>query len=205
MDQKEIVRAGYDRVSHAFREFAEENDHLYQEWINELASLLPDGGRALDLGCGIGIPAAEFLSEHFKTTGVDISEEQITRAREYVPEAEFLCTDMCGLEFEDGSFDAITSFYAIIHVPLDEQAALFANIYRWLRPGGYALLMTGNRAWIGTEEDWLGVEGALMAWSHEGKGYYEELAASTGFEVVRYQFVPEGEGGHAWFLLRKPC
>jgi hypothetical protein len=57
-----------------------------------------------------------------------------------------------------GSLAAVVSFYAIIHLPVEEQPALFAHIYRWLRPGGYLLATVGHRAWTGTEEEWLGAK-----------------------------------------------
>lgn len=203
-DPKEMVRIGYDKVSHAYHAAFEMNDHTYEEWIGELSALAPGGGRALDLGCGVGVPVAKLLAERFTVTGIDISPVQIESARQAVPEADFICGDMCSMEFAEGSFDLITSFYAIIHVPLDEQPSLLRNVWRWLRSGGYAMLSTGNRAWTGTEDDWLGVEGATLYWSHEGKEYYQNIFDSLGFETIWERFVPEGDGGHALFLLRKP-
>lgn len=204
IDPKEMVRIGYDKVSQAYRAAFEINDHTYEDWIGELASLIPGGGRVLDLGCGVGVPVAKLLAERFAVTGVDISPAQIERARQSVPGADFICGDMCAMEFDKGAFDAITSFYAIIHVPLDEQLGLFRNIWRWLRPGGYAMLSTGNTAWTGTEDDWLGVEGATLYWSHGDREYYRNAFDSVGFDTIWERFVPEGDGGHALFLLRKP-
>jgi len=52
-----------------------------------LGPLLPSGDMVLDLGCGCGIPVAQELAQHFQVTGVDLSEVQIARARQLVPQA----------------------------------------------------------------------------------------------------------------------
>ena len=46
------------------------------------------------------------------------------------------------------------SFYALIHVPLADQQALFPRIRSWLRPGGYLLAITGARLYLGADMFW---------------------------------------------------
>ena len=128
---------------------------------------------------------------------------QIARAQQLVPEAHFLCADMTTLDFPPASFAAVVSLYAIIHVPLDEQPALFHAIHRWLRPGGYLLAMLGADTWTGTEEDWLGVPGGTMYWSHADRATYECWLQKAGFSVIWARFVPEGDGGHTLLLARR--
>jgi SAM-dependent methyltransferase len=65
---------------------------------------------------------------------VDISEVQVSRARALVPAATFIQADLTRAEFADGSFDAIVSFYALIHLPVAAQPALLGRAARWLRP-----------------------------------------------------------------------
>jgi len=96
---------------------------------------------------------------------------------------------------------AVVSFFAIIHVPLDEQAAIFENIHRWLRPTGYLLATVGSGAWTGTEEDW---HGAPMYWSHADRATYVAWLEQMGFEILWTRFVPEGTGGHTLVLARTP-
>ena len=172
----------------------------YEAWLRELMPRLNEGDPVLDLGCGCGVPATAILAERHAVTGVDLSPVQISRARRLVPAAQFQCADMSTLEFEASSFAAVVSFYAIIHVPLDEQPAIFENIFRWLRPGGYLLATVGSSAWTGTEEDWLG---APMYWSHADRPTYIGWLEETGFEVLWTRFVPEGTGGHTLLLAKR--
>lgn len=163
--------------------------------------MLHDGDQVLDLGCGCGVPATAILAERYAVTGVDISPVQIARAQQLVPRARFQCTDMATLEFPPQSFAAIVSFYAMIHLPLDEQPGIFKNIHLWLKPGGYLLATVGSGAWTGTEGDWLG---APMYWSHADGATYLTWLEETGFEVRWMRFVPEGRGGHTLVLAKTP-
>lgn len=209
MDPKEVVRQGYDRISRAYRGDRIEHDNpehaRYIAWIDELTGLLPPGAAVLDLGCGNGVPADRLLADAgFGVTGADISPVQIARAQAAVPGARFLCADMTALDLPAASYDAVVSLYAIIHVPLAEQPALLDRVCRWLRPGGYLLITVGNRAWTGTEEGWLGVEGVPMYWSHADTATYAGWLVARGLEIRWSRFVPEDEGGHTLVLARKP-
>ncbi|HZH29519.1 MAG TPA: class I SAM-dependent methyltransferase [Pyrinomonadaceae bacterium] len=202
--QKEIVRRGYDKVSYAYRDEAACADEFtdYDAWIAELSALLPSNSAVLDLGCGCGLPVAERLAAQFAVTGVDLSPVQIERARRLVPQARFIRADMSEVEFPPASFAAIVSFYAVIHLPLAEQPALFRRMRGWLQTGGYFLGTVGSRAWTGTEENWLGVPDARMAWSHADAETYHAWLTASGFEIHRTEFIPEGDGGHTLILAR---
>jgi len=203
-EQKEIVRKGYDKLSYAYRsDNATDDEGFYTEWVNCLKDKIPAGSPVLDLGCGCGLPATKLLSEFFKVTGVDFSEVQIERARILVPAAEFICSDIADVQFSNCSFDAVVSFYTIIHIPLDEHREILMRIADWLRPNGYLLIIVGHEAWTGSEDKYLGVEGGEMRWSHEGKETYVQWISETGLRILWARFIPEGESGHTLVLARK--
>jgi len=197
-DAKDLVRAGYDEISEAYRgDTFELEGSAYERGIAAIERRLPTGARVLDLGCGCGVPVAERLAERFTVTGVDLSERQVQRARDLVPSATFVRADMTEVDLPAAGFDAIVSFYAIIHVPLGEQPALFDRIAAWLAPGGVFCGSLGHRAWTGTEEDW---HGAPMYWSHADRATYASWLTDRGFRIDQEWFIPEGNGGHAAFL-----
>ena len=202
------VQQGYDRVSRAYREdrLAETSDDFlkYRDWMDELLRHLPPAGDVLDLGCGCGEPVARLLAATKQVTGVDISPVQIDRATSLLPQAKFICSDMCDLAFTEATFDAIVCLYAIIHVPLDEQPALLGNMGRWLKPGGHLLITVGQSAWTGGEANWLGVVGGDMYWSHADRATYLRWLEEAGLQLLWERFIPEGNGGHPLLLLRKP-
>jgi hypothetical protein len=92
----------------------------------------------------------------------------------------------------------VVAFYALIHVPLADQQALFPRIRGWLRPGGYLLAIVGADRWTGTE-DYLG---ASMFWDHADTSTYLRWLEAAGLEPVWDRFIPEGGAGHSLVLAR---
>jgi SAM-dependent methyltransferase len=200
---KDVVRRGYDALSCRYRGDAEVPEH-YATWVTRLRERVPAGGSVLDLGCGCGVPLARDLAAAgFAVTGVDLSAVQVERARRLVPAARFLHADATQVSFPPASFDAVVSLYALIHMPLDEQPPLLARIGRWLRPGGWLLATTGQHAWTGTEDHWLGGD-TPMWWSHADAATYRSWIEQAGLSVVTQELVPEGDGAHALFWARRP-
>lgn len=162
--------------------------------------MLTDGAPVLDLGCGCGVPGTAMLAERFSVTGVDISPVQIERARRLVPAGRFLCQDMTNSEFTPESFEAIVSFFAIIHLPIEEQPGMLRKLSRWLRPAGHLLATVGTRAWTGTEDNW---HGAPMYWSHADRETYITWLKEAGFELLWTRFIPEGTSGHTLLFAKR--
>jgi len=201
LEPKELVRESYNQISHAYRGDSISSDAGYFRWLEILTPLLQQNDPVLDLGCGCGIPVAQELARSFHVAGVDISEVQITRAKSLVPNATFMCEDITSVDFPSHTFAGIVSFFAIIHIPLEEQRPIFESIFRWLNPGGYFMATVGHKAWTGYEDDW---HGARMYWSHADEGTYLNWLQEIGFVIQQRQFIPEGEGGHTLLLAQRP-
>jgi SAM-dependent methyltransferase len=107
------------------------------------------------------------------------------------------------LRFPNESFAAVTCFFALIHLPLDEQPGLIRSVAQWLRPGGVFAATVGNQAWTGLEKDWLGVKGGDMWWSHADTETYKRWLADAGLRLELEKFVPEGAGGHTFVLATR--
>jgi cyclopropane fatty-acyl-phospholipid synthase-like methyltransferase len=203
---RELVRDGYDRISHAYRSdtgqanaVSAESTAAYAGWLQELSVLLPPQARVLDLGCGAGVPASRDLADRgFRVTGLDVSGVQIQRARELVPAATFVCADMVTWDALPGSLDAVVSLYALIHVPLEDQRALFPRVRRWLSEGGYFLAIVGAERWSGVEE-YFGTE---MFWDHGDTQTYLTWLEQAGVLPQWHRFIPEGNSGHTLVLAR---
>lgn len=200
----DLVRSGYNALSRHYRG-DDDTAPGYDRWLTDLQNRLPGHSQVLDIGCGCGIPAdRQLTTAGHQVTGVDISDVQIERARQLVPAATFIRADATELDFPPGSFDAVICLYALIHMPLDHQPQLLQSIARWLRPGGWLLATTGQDAWTGTEDNWLGGP-APMWWSHADAATYRSWIGQADLEIISQQFVPEGDGGHALFWARLPA
>jgi SAM-dependent methyltransferase len=201
-DPTDVVREGYDSVSYRYRDDDAGTDQ-YTPWLVELARRLPERASVLDVGCGCGVPVSRDLARHgHRVVGVDLSDVQIKRARHLVPDVQFVRADITQVQFADDTFDAVLAFYSVIHVPLDRQPRLFADIWRWLRPGGWFVATLGWREWTGSESHWLGGE-ATMWWSHADVATYRTWLGASGLVVDSEEFIAEGDGGHSLFWAHR--
>ena len=199
----EIVRDGYDAIADAFAEW---RDRIVgdprRRWREALVERLDDGARVLELGCGRGDDALA-LSDRFRVTGVDVSEEQLRRARVKASSADFIKADFTELELPAGSFDAVASFYAFNHVPRERLAPLLSRVHDWLVPGGWLLAVFGasdTEAWTG---EWLGT---TMFFSSFPAHTNTRIVEDAGFAIVHDRVVeieePDEKVGFQWMLAR---
>lgn len=187
LDYKRLVALGYDSCAETYETARRDTRHPELTWLK---NQLPNRAHALDIGCGAGLPVSRDLAKRFAVTGVDISGEQIRRARQNVPHATFIHSDIMAVDFPVASFDVVVSFFAIFHLPRGEHARLFQNIARWLKPGGYfmASLADGEEE-CSIEKDFHGVE---MYWSYFDMASYRAMLQNAGFEIVRTSILGHG-------------
>ena len=203
MDYKETVKAGYNRIASQYlAERTRDSEDI--RLLDDLMARLPDRAKVLDAGCGAGIPVAKILSDRFELTGVDFSEAQIELARRHVPGAQFVCQDMTKLDYPEDTFDAIVSYYAIIHIPREHHRSLFVNFQRMLKPEGFALLCLGAESLADDIDD--NYLGTRMYWSHFDADTYLEMLEMTGFKYIWSRIVSDATcegGGHLFVLVQK--
>ena len=89
----------------------------------------------------------------------------------------FLCGDATRLPFEDETFDAVTMFDLIEHVP-DDAGAIREGL-RVLKAGGYLLLSTPNADWRYPHYGFMNAfcppeEKLFSEWGHVRRGYTRE-------------------------------
>jgi ubiquinone/menaquinone biosynthesis C-methylase UbiE len=203
-ERKRTVQAAYDALGPRFGEWDERiQGDPWERFLGELAARLPRGSRVLDLGCGNGAKIAR-LAGRFELVAVDLSEEQLRLARAEVPGATLVQGDFGEIDFAAQSFDAVTAFYSIMHVPRDEQPGLFGRIARWLKPGGLFLASLSHMGGPDRMYEWLGVEMFFSGFDAETN---RRLVREAGFELDRDEVIwmrePQGEAAFLWVLARK--
>ncbi len=201
----DTVARGYDEIADRFAEWVTEiEDDPRRRFRQEILDRLPPGARVLELGCGAGTSDTHLLAERFRVTGVDISSEQLQRARTNVPKAEFVHADMTELELRAGSFDGVAAFYSFNHVPRDLLGNLFSRIHGWLAPDGLFLTALGAGDMEGWTGEWLGTTMYFSGWSPETN---RELLQKAGFELLIDEVVemrePKGMVAFHWVLGRR--
>jgi SAM-dependent methyltransferase len=201
-DPKTLVRTGYDALSVRYDEtFA--STTKYASWLGAVISSLPQAAAVVDLGCGNGVPVLrDLVAAGHRVTGVDFSAVQAMRARQLVPAATVLESDLTAVRFSPASLDAVFAFYSIVHIPLAEQPALLHRIAGWLRPGGVFAATLGFESWTGVDKDWLG-GGTPMWWSHADAATNRRWLLDTGLTIEREKFLAEGDSGAVLFVARR--
>jgi SAM-dependent methyltransferase len=193
-DPKEIVRTGYDTIADRYAAWAATFETPELRWVDELMSRLPDGSDVLDIGCGGGRASAQAVAAGHRYTGVDISAEQVGRARKRIPGGRFMVGDVTRLELEPQSFDAVMSLFMFGHIPRAEQAPLLERIHGWLRPGGALLTTMGTGGSDdAVEPDWLGAPMFFASFDPETN---RSLLTGAGFEIDRQRVITHDEPGH---------
>ncbi len=203
---RRVVRDGYDEV--AERYLADRTrDGADVAALADLTAQLSPGARVLDAGCGAGDPVTRaLLDAGMRAVGLDISTTQLEIGRQLLGTPKWVQGDLAALPFPPESFDAVVSFYAIIHVPRADHAAIFAEVHRVLRPGGWSLLCLGA-ADLPEDHDpnsWLGTP---MYWSHFDVTTNLGLLREAGLVVIDEREIPDpmGHRGHLFALVRRPA
>ena len=122
------------------------------------------GERILDLAAGTGASAASLAKGGAEVVACDLSEGMIEVGRERHPELEFVHGNAMDLDFEDGSFDAVTISWGLRNIP-DPALALreMAHVYqKTVMPtmarlastndGAYDYLVESIRQWPAQED-----------------------------------------------------
>ncbi|MEQ4204714.1 class I SAM-dependent methyltransferase [Actinopolymorpha sp. B17G11] len=202
-NSEEVVEAGYDEIAARYLDWINQvEDDPRLRYLNDVLTLFPTRPAALDLGCGAGVPCTALLAERGDAVGVDISAAQLELARRNVPKARFIKSSMSTVTFAPASFDLVTAFYSIPHVPRTQHADLLQRIAEWLRPGGHLLASLGHR-----DHDVIhDMLGAPMVSSSYGAATNRRMLLDTGLTLLTDEIVT-WHGGHVtyqWVIASKP-
>jgi ubiquinone/menaquinone biosynthesis C-methylase UbiE len=122
------------------------NLHAYIIEQSKLDKLLEEKKERtlLDVGCGGGQSAIRLkrLYPHLQLTGIDLSTDQIARARQRAQRrglsVQFKVADAQALPYPDASFDVVYSFGSAKHWP--DPLKGIGECWRVLKPGGELLI-----------------------------------------------------------------
>ena len=190
MDDKRVVRRGYDEMGEIYAS-ERTGDPFEGETLDTLLDSLPEEPRVLDAGCGQGTPILDRLQDSVTAIGLDFSRGQLQLATQNVSAASFTQGDMTALPFRDATFDAVTAYHSMIHIPSDEHQTVIDEFARVLNPDGQMLLTSGSAEWSGANSDWLGSD-VEMRWSMSGPENTVEQLESAGFSTTNQWTIENG-------------
>ncbi len=126
-----------------------------------IARQTPQGGRVLDIGCGFGSFVISARRLGLDAIGIEIAPFEIEYARwrlqkempELDPSSVYYLGDGHHIPFEDASFDAVTLWNVLEHVP--DGFLLLSEVARLLKQNGKVFLICPNYAAFRREAHYL--------------------------------------------------
>ena len=155
---------------------------------------------ALDVGCGSSGRLIEVLIQQgFMPTGLDISAEMISLARQRHPQVTFHAADICTWQFPE-KYDLIVAWDSTFHLPLAEQKPVLKKMCDGLNPHGVLLFTCGGTS--GPEEISGGFDGETFDYSTLGVNEFLRLLMEYGCSCkhVEYDQYPEN---HVYIIAQK--
>ncbi|MFN7934777.1 MAG: class I SAM-dependent methyltransferase [Bryobacteraceae bacterium] len=171
-------------------------------------------GKVLDIGAGTGRSSIMLLEARPKATLIALDQfgesfehhfghgptpqerlQANLNAAGVANRASITTSDMRKLPFDDASFDAIISAYAVDHLPREGVKQALAEAHRVLKPGSeFLLMLVHNDRWIK-----FAFGPALSHGGTRNKLWWNERLKEAGFQIAEEGTAP----ATLYFLLRR--
>jgi len=192
----EDILPTYNRVAHGFA--ASRNRSLFERrWLDRMLNYA-HGRRVLDLGCGPGVPIAQYLQDRrCRITGVDGAGAMIDLFRRYLPDATAIHADMRRLDLGT-TFDVILAWNSFFHLSPLDQRGMFPIFAAHAAPGTVLMFTSGHKAGepIGR------VEGEPVYHASLDPHEYRALLDDYRFDVIDFRPRDPDCKGHTVWLTR---
>jgi ubiquinone/menaquinone biosynthesis C-methylase UbiE len=144
-DRLARVRSAYDVVAESYARLLPDASFEAPEdrgMIEAFATHVLDGSArsVVDAGCGSGRMTRLLSSLGVDTSGIDLSAGMIDVARRTCPGLGFEVAELGTLPYADMKLGGVFAWYSIIHSAPQKLPGIFAEFFRVLVPGGYALI-----------------------------------------------------------------
>lgn len=189
----------YDRIALWWQQ--QHVDSIYGITALERAiKFVENRSSALDVGCGSSGRFIEvFVKNGFTPTGVDISPEMISLARQHHPNVTFYAADICTWEFPQ-KYDLISAWDSTFHLPLAQQKPVLQKMCDGLNPKGVVLFTCGGGR--GEQEISGGFQGEEFDYSTLGVNEFLRLLSEYGCSCKHLEYDQHPEN-HVYIIAQR--
>ncbi|MEV0556234.1 class I SAM-dependent methyltransferase [Streptomyces sp. NPDC050597] len=144
-----------------------------------LASVIPDGAKVMDFGCGDGRVAIPLAAHGYEVTAVDSSQRMLDRLTEHAPDLTTVQATADGIAGHLGRrrMDAVYSLAVLIHHSYADCLHIIGKLRAATKLGGILVLDWPLSNQPGEADSWIGV----TTWSPQQQA---EACARIGLEPV---------------------
>ncbi|QWD44506.1 class I SAM-dependent methyltransferase [Polynucleobacter paneuropaeus] len=153
------------------------------------------GKKILDIGCGYGWFEIFLLSKSpQEVVGMECSTKDLNTISEHINDNRLTLKvgSAILIPYQDNTFDIVTSWEVIEHIPKNSESKMLTEISRVLKPGGSAYLSTPKKSLFSNLLDpaWI-----LMGHRHYQYQDFKKFSEAAKLDIVNF----EVRGG--WFSL----
>lgn len=188
------VRKQWDEISESYSDYRDPNGPE-TDLITDLIERFDKKPRVLDVGCGDGERTLDNLTE--SSIGIDVSRSGLDIANKNV-QNELIQADMKNLPFENSSFDAITAYFSVFHVPREKHGRVYEEFNRVLSDGGWVLMTLPSGRFHTVRTGWMG---GRMLFSSPGRERTVELLRDAGLTNIETVSSNDPFGGSSEFVF----
>ena len=191
-----------------YEAYREESETWWQRWgrrrgwvrrIRFLKRYLPSPvGKVLDVGCATGEFLVEMRKLGWEPWGLEPHAQAADRARQKLPGSPILSAPIEEAEFPDSSFDLITLWDVLEHLP--DPLTTLEKLARWLRREGLLALGVPHLESVDARlfgRHWIGWDAPRHLFLFP-RSTLRQMAARAGLEVIAHGCV---YGDYGAFLL----
>ncbi len=115
----------------------------FHDVVSSLSQRFINGKKLLDIGCWTA-SFELYLSSRTRTVAIDIEIKALRLAKRFVPRVDFILASATHLPFRNESFDVVTMWQVIEHIPTGNETLVFSEMNNKLTKNGLLFLSTDN-------------------------------------------------------------
>ncbi len=143
--QKKLTKEYFSEKAKKYydEQYAQETNAVIRN--RRVMEMIEGNNKILDIGCGVGVLANALKEKGNDVYACDISEEMLKEAKKRYSNLKYSLEDCEKLRYASESFDIVTAIGLFEYLEKDD--TVIQEIYRVLKPKGYAIIEFNNKAW----------------------------------------------------------
>ena len=196
-----ISQLEYDKSTHFYAEIMNAFKMDFSFYEDLIETLKPKS--ILEIGCGMGRLFPIFMQEAEEITGIDLSDEMISKARKYYAsqknvKVDFFQADMCSFQLNK-KYDLVVFALSVLkHLKTDvERFRALENAKAHLSDDGFIVLDHTPFLYTSKSTNWIDAKNSLVAtWLSDPSildGYQWKKDVQGNLDILQWRYNDSGE------------